>query len=442
MKILLLAGKEHVYITKILEKSKKTFVINKGALILSAAIEYVKEHALTYDKVLLTDSALFANPDKNERDLEALTELVEADVTIVTRDFLFAATKSPANIFVSPWFRTTAADFEEAIQCGGKNLSSKIPEIAAAHTEEPKKNREEYPKQPVGKKKISFSTSWNKKQEKESDLADISLAASKVIVFTGHRDSGITSTAVNVAITANRRGMRTILMDFDVDYRSFNLYFSELYELAEEDDAIAYSLIRLLAQPQSYQTMAVNVDGLWLTSLGYDFHDKRLLEQHFTESKIIALITSLKHNFDLIIIDFPLDGLTKFSAFINSVDAFALCMENSVYSAFTTLRNIVVGFNSRDTTPYFASKTRLVVTKYNDEAVYDNELITPERLSELIVSEEFCEDFAMELPVAGSVPYITWFGKQIESDISVIDMDNQMKQAYDGILLRLLGAAR
>lgn len=435
MKIFLLAGKEHVCIAKILQKARKTIVINKGAFTLCDAIEYLKEHPLTYDKVLLTDGALSASPDENERDLDALIELIDTDVTIVTRDFLFRAPKSPIYVFVSSWLRATEADFEEALQYAGKNLSRKNLEKEAAYTEEQKK-------QSVGKKKFSFSGSRNKKQEEETDLADISLASSKAIVFTGHRGSGITSTAVNVAIAANRRGMRTILVDLDVDYRSINLYFSELYELAEEDDVVASSLIRLLAQPQSYQTTAINVGGLWLTSLGYDFHDRRLLEQHFIESKIVGLITSLKHNFDLILIDFPLDGLTKYPAFLNSIDTFALCMENSIYSAFTTLRNIVMGFNDRESTPYFASKAKLVVTKYNDEAMYDDELITPERLSELIVSEEFCEDFSTDLPVAGSVPYITWFGKQIESDISVMDMDNQMKQAYDGILLRLLGAAR
>jgi len=435
MKIFLLAGKEHICIGRIIEKARKTIIINKGALTLRDAIEYLKEHALVYDRILITDGALSASPDENERDLESLIELIVADVTIVTRDFLFRATQSPVSVFVSPWFRATEADIEEALQGGGKAQSKEKPKKEPTHVEEPKK-------QPAGKKRFSFSGGGNKKQEEEANLTDISLAASKAIVFTGHRSSGITSTAVNVAITANRRGVRTILVDLDVDYRSINLYFSELYEQAEKDDAVASSLIRLLAQPQSYQTTAVNVDGLWLTSLGYDFHDKRLLEQHFIESKLIGLITSLKHNFDLIIIDFPLDGLTKFPAFLNSVDVFALCMENSIYSAFTTLRNIVVGFNDRESTPYFASKARLVVTKYNDEAMYDNEPITPERLSELIVSEEFCDDFSTELPVAGSVPYITWFGKQIESDIPVMDMDNQMKQAYDGILIRLLGAVR
>jgi hypothetical protein len=236
--------------------------------------------------------------------------------------------------------------------------------------------------------------------------------------------------------------MRTILVDLDVDYRSVNLYFGELYEQAEKDDAIASSLIRMLAQPQNYQTAAVFAEGLWLTSLGFSFHDRRLLEQHYVESKIIGLITSLKHSFDLIAIDFPLDSLAQYPALLNSIDAFGLCMENNIYSAFTTLRNIAIGFSSRESIHYFASKAKLVATKYNDESMHDDEIITPERLSELIVTEEFCEDFLIELPVAGSIPYITWFGRQIESDISVMDMDNRMKQAYDGILLRLMGAAR
>jgi len=74
--------------------------------------------------------------------------------------------------------------------------------------------------------------------------------------------------------------------------------------------------------------------------------------------------------------------------------------------------------------------------------MYNDEIITPGKLSELIVSVEFCEDFTVEMPVAGSIPYITWFGKQIESDIPVMDMAKQMQTAYDEVLLRLLGVAR
>jgi len=199
-------------------------------------------------------------------------------------------------------------------------------------------------------------------------------------------------------------------------------------------------LIRTLAQPQSYQTTAVNIENnLWLTTLGYDFNDSSLIEKHFTESKIIGLITALKHSFDLIVVDIPLDSLARFPALLNSIDVISLCMENTIYSAITTLRNISLGFTERERISYLASKSKLVVTKYNDESIYNDEIITPERLSELIISEGFSEDFEIELPVAGSVPYISWFGKQIESDIPIMEQDKRMEGAYEGILLRLIG---
>ena len=443
MKIFLIAGTEHICIAEFLKKERKTIIVNKGSLILGEAAEYLRENAHAYDKVLITDGALSANPDENKSDLEALLELISTEIVIVTRDFLFGTSNKQVSILITPWFRATEKDFTEALQPAAKISEAKVPigkkkEKEPVRTEEPKKKAE-------GKKKIPKIRGRNGKREKEEeekDIGGISIASSKAIVFTGRRGSGLTSTAVNIAIAANRRGLNTILVDMDVDYRSINLYFSDFIEQAEKDDAIAFSLIRLLAQPQSYQSAAVNTDGLWLASLGYDFHDKRLLEQHFVEAKIIGLVSSLKHNFDLIVMDFPLDSLAKFPALLNSVDVFGLCMENNIYSAFTTLRNIDIGFDDRESAPYFASKARLVVTKYNDESMYDDEIVTPEKLSELIVNEELSEDFAAELPVAGSIPYITWFGKQIEDEISVMDLDNQMKQAYDGILLRLLGAGR
>ncbi|MDR2711608.1 MAG: ParA family protein [Clostridiales bacterium] len=449
MKIFLIAGSEHICIAEILKKERKTIIVNKGSLILGETAEYLRENAHAYDKVLITDGALSANPDENKSDLEALLELISAEVVIVTRDFLFGTSNKQVRVFVTPWFRATEEDFTEALQPGIKTPAEKKQDRKIKPGKKPESGMtypEDAQHEPKRKKlpRIISRRQQEDEEEEEKDLGPgpISLASSKAIVFTGRRGSGITSTAVNIAIAANRRGLNTILVDLDVDYRSINLYFTDFIDQAEKDDAIAFSLVRLLAQPQSYQSAAVNVDGLWLASLGYDFHDKRLLEQHFVEAKIIGLVSSLKHNFDLIVMDFPLDGLAKFPGLLNSVDVFGLCMENNIYSAFTTLRNIDIGFDDRESAPYFASKARLVVTKYNDESMYDDEIVTPEKLSELIVNEELSEDFAAELPVVGSVPYITWFGKQIERDISVMDLDNQMKQAYDGILLRLLGAAR
>jgi septum formation inhibitor-activating ATPase MinD len=304
------------------------------------------------------------------------------------------------------------------------------------------KEKEEKPLEEATTKPRKWGFKKNKADEPDS-MSSISISSSKAIVFTGHRGGGSTCTAANVAITASRQGVKTIFVDFDIDYRSSNLYFGEFYTQADEDEYIESSLMRMLAQPQSYETTAVNVgNNLWVTALGYGFNDNRLMEQHFTETKTAGLITALKHNFDLVVIDLPLDKLAILPGLLNNFDMAALCMENTIYAALTTLRNISIALDERERIAYLASKSKLIVTKYNDESMYNDEVITPERFSGLIATEGFCEDFTVEMPVAGSVPYIKWFGKQIETDIPVMDMDSGMQKAYEEILLRLLGAAR
>ena len=514
MKILLIAGSEYAFITEYLLKDRKSVVVNTDVLILSGAAEYLREHPSPIDHIVVTDDGLSMSPDDNIHDIEALREIVYADITIVTRDFLFDADQNGVNLVQTRWYRSVESDFKSIFDsgAGGRAFArqsrdiggaSRLPKDKPAQKKAAQKNaalqsaaqqnavqqnavqqnaaqhktaqqktaqqktaqknaaqqntaqqnaaQQKTAQQKAAQRKVAERLEkrsvdkirkWGpkRKTEEECDRSPVSAVASKAILFTGHRGSGVTSTTVNVAITASLRGVNTMIVDLDTDYRSTNLYFGEFYKQAEKDDFIASSLIRTLSQPQSYQTAAVNIDAnLWLTTLGYGFSESKLIAQHFTESKIIGLVTALKHSFNLISIDLPLDVLARFPSLINSIDVFALCIENNIYSAITTLRNISMGFPEQERIAYLASKSKLVVTKYNDESIYADDIITPERLGELIVSEEMLEDFDTEIPVAGSVPYISWFGKQIEDDIPVMYMDSQMQQAYDDILLRLMG---
>ena len=453
MKILLIAGAEHKtvsdYITA--QPAVAIVIINKNQLTLADAFEYLKENTLRLDKILVTDGGVSGDPEIKRRALQELNTLSEAEILVITRDYLMEC--EGVTIKTTHWFRAIESDFDALFGEHRKGLYQQpevnfrspcrdltmekpvIPEMKAPDFTGDNKKHEG--------KRSPRKWGFSKSQEERASERVVSLASSKSIVFTGRRGAGITGTAVNTAWTANKQGINTIIVDLDVDYRSTNLYFGEFYRQAEEDDDLKASLVRLLARPQGFQTSAVRVDkDLWVTSLGYDFYDNKLLEQHFTESKIVSLITLLKHSFDLVVVDLPLDMLFRVPNVMNCMDVIALCMENTIYSAFTTLRSIINGFDQREQVSYLASKAKLVATKYNDEVTFDDEITTPDKLSRLIVSEGFSEDFTVEMPVAGHVPYVSWFGKQIESDVSVIETDSLMNQAYNGILLRLLGAAR
>ncbi|MFD1775287.1 hypothetical protein [Paenibacillus rhizophilus] len=46
----------------------------------------------------------------------------------------------------------------------------------------------------------------------------------RIVAVTGHRGCGITSTAVNVASEAGKRGLSALIVDMNIDYRSANMY--------------------------------------------------------------------------------------------------------------------------------------------------------------------------------------------------------------------------
>ena len=508
MRIFLIAGSEHPFIAVYLQAGQKAVVVNKKELTLHDVSEYLKDAPSPSDTIVITDGGLSSDPDANERGIEQLFAMVDADIFVITRDFALDPLPEAIRTVHTRWLRADAGDFDPVFD--GKTRAKPAvrkkrgvlgltltgteeerereracerarerarereweredkqeheredkrerewgqeqePEQERKREREQEQNREHGQRQDqkraagAVKKARKWGAPWRKSADADAEeFSSASLASSKVIVFTGRRGAGSTSAAVNVALSASGRGVKTMLADMDTVYRSANLYFGEFYKQAEEDEHIESSLTRTLAQPQSYQTSAITPrKNLWLTALGYGFDDRRLLEQHFTESKIIGFVTALKHSFDLTALDLPLYDLARFPNLLNCVDVVALCVENTLYGAFSTMRDISISFSERERIAYLASKSKLIATKYNDESTFNDEIITPDRLSEMIANEGFCESFTTEMPVAGSVPYIKWFGRQIENDIPVMDLDARLRKAYDDILLRLLGGAR
>ena len=274
----------------------------------------------------------------------------------------------------------------------------------------------------------------------EKEYNQISKGLSRVLAVTGHRGSGITSTTVNLAYTAQRRGLSVILVDMDIDYRSTNLYFNNFYESAQRDEEIASSLIRSLAKPQHFKTTAFNVkDDFWLTTLSYSFEDKRLIESFYSCQRFINMISILRQQFNLVLIDMPMDIMSKFSEALLQIDAFGLCIPNNVYSALCTIR----GANkelSPENLAYLNAKSKIVVTKYNDKARIQGEPLGPARLSRLV--SEVSDSFDLEMSVAGHVPYGLNFDSQIEQDIPLVISSEEYQKVYGDILLRLMEGAK
>ncbi|MCL6605683.1 MAG: hypothetical protein K6T94_22705 [Paenibacillus sp.] len=458
MRLLLIAGGYGTVARQYIDSI--TEVINDTELTLDEVVRYAADTAPEPDGILITDEALSMQNEKDRRDLEALMSTLAAlrptpvPVILITLDswkvqgWENLQVKYPhIGIIVSVYIRVTPELFLEALHRirAAPGRKSQVHKCAAEGGlltgRETGSSREGEPA------RKSFLDRFRPKPKERSvpeptdaltrELDRISRGISRVVAVTGHRGSGVTSTAVNLASEAGRRGLSALIVDLDIDYRSTNMYFGGFHERTKRDEDINASLIRTLARPQDYAATAFPIrETVWLTGLGYEFDDPRLISQFVTEARLIGLLSLLRNRFNLIVLDLPLDLLRQYQEIMIHIDSFGLCVPNDLYSVLSTLRNVENSL-PKEQAVYLNAKSKLVVTKYNDRSRFQGESFTPEAVSRVLTSG-LMEDFTYEMKVAGYVPYSNDFDMQIESDVPLVHSSSNFERAYGNILLRLL----
>jgi Flp pilus assembly CpaE family ATPase len=445
MKVLWVAGETNIFVPPNIHKNKAE-IINNGNLNIFEVNEYIDDEACHEINVIIVADD-YLNYNLNDKTITEIKKLLARGYKTIlfTRDFRMEKILK-ANACILDGIKVII--FDEV----------RIPFILVDNTIEQLLNTKNSDKlvntqkSDIGgeEKKKSFIDRFKSKPKNietveatdklTSEFKNIGKGISRVIAITGHRGSGLTSTVVNLAYEANKRGLSTIIVDLDLEYRSINMYFDKFSKNAQKDDDINASLIRTLARPQDYMSTAYNIkENLWLTTLGYNFNDKKLLNQFLTSNQLIALLSVLRHKFNVVLLDAPLDMLRDFSEILIHIDFFGLCVPNNLYSIVSTIRNIEVCLKN-DTISYLNAKSKIIVTKYNDLSRYQKEIFTSNIVSDILTSG-LNEFFTYELKVAGFVPYSSDFDSQIESDIPITNTNTQYEQNYGKILLRLMEGA-
>ncbi|TYQ16055.1 UNVERIFIED_CONTAM: septum formation inhibitor-activating ATPase MinD [Acetivibrio alkalicellulosi] len=442
MRILLIAGRMHDIVK--CYKSNEINIINDEFLFINNTIEYLDKIELLPQALLVNDEAfLEGNVNDFANLLGCLNEKGIKDIPIifVTRNYYKVFELNDLKekyrniqIVVSHHLRIPVFLYKQIYRQlnEGTKLEAKKEKITT-------------------KKKTSFLDRFKSKPKPQKELEatdqltkqlnNISRSLSKIVAVTGHRGSGVTSSVVNVASEAAKRGLSTIIVDLDIDYRSSNMYFSKFNEYTKKDEDINASLIKTLARPQDYITTAFNIsENLWLTSLGYDFWDKKLINQFYNSIKLIGLLSVLRNKFNLIILDIPLDLFNNFKETLVHIDVFSLCVSNNLYSILSTLRNIEMVFD-KENARYVNAKTKVLVTKYNDKSRFQGEIFTQDKVCE-IISSGLSEYFVYEVTSGGSIPYSEDFDLQIERDVPLVYTGTDFEKAFGNILLRLMEGAK
>ena len=447
MKLLLVSGIMQQIVVGYLTKNAD--IINSAPLEVKDLLTFLEDVNPTLDGLLFTDEAFSRQEEQDKQDFIAVLNWLNkghrqgVKIIVISRDFAkegqFAELSqkyTSLRIFICDYVRVPRSFFEQTLEVLRKeNGQSTADSENGERTEEPEKKLRSWL---INR----FSKPQNKTEIKITDgltreLENISRGISRVIAITGHRGCGLTSTVANIAYEASKRGLNSLMIDLDVEYRSINMYYGSFGEQAKRDEVIEASLIRTLARPQDYLKTAFNIkENLWMTALGYGFNDRKLLGQFYNCRKLVGLVSVLRNKFNLIILDMPMDLLPTFKEAIIHVDVFGLCVPNNLYAVLSTLRNIEVMLD-KESASYLNAKSRLIVTKYNDRSRFKENIFIPEKVNELLTSG-LNESFTYEMKLAGHVPFSSKFDAQIETDIPLVNTSVEHEQAYGNILLRLM----
>lgn len=455
MRILLIAGAAHPIVSQY--ATKEVEFPSSYPLVLKNIHNELTEESPRPEGVLITDEGLTNDDLQDERDLLFLLEWLQ-DRPPVTQVILVTRSPRKVNalrqilsdyvnfeIVTCDWVRVPENVYLTAYQdLSGKN--NKSPQLNPLLTE----NKEIPIKVTESERKKSFFDRFRSKPQAEPaleatdrltrELAGISRGISRIIAITGHRGSGVTSTVVNLASEASKRGLSSIIIDMDAEYRSMNMYFSSFHERTKRSEDINASLIRTLARPQDYMTTAFNIkENMWLTGLGYGFNDRKLMEQFYNNNKLVGMLSLLKSKFNLVILDLPLDLFRTFKESLIHIDIFGLCVPNNLHAILSTIRNVETVLD-KENAHYLNAKSKIVVTKYNDRSRFQDHLFTPEKVGEIMVSG-LSETFIYEMSTAGYIPYSPHFDSQIENDIPLVNSGMEYEKAFGQMLVRMMEGA-
>ncbi len=434
MKTLLIAGNLH----NILQKNI-TDIVNHNSLCLSEAVIYIEQNHIEFDVIVITDDGMKCDSYLVSGYINDLSMYLRGkghnkNIVIVTKNRLYEKHQMEnCKIVFMPYVRIPIVKYNEELTRMEKNISpiktSNVINIPQKEQKQSLLNKFMQKKEP----EISFTAT----DEMTKGFDNISRGISRVVGITGHRGSGITSTAVNLAEMASKKGLSTILIDLDIDNRSINMYFGGFAEASQKNEEINASLIRNLAKPQDYKSTSYNAkDNLSIVTLSYDFSDLRLLESFLTTQKIISMISIFRQKFNLCVLDLPIEMLGKYSELLIHIDSFGICVSNNMYSVITTLRS-VNNYLDKSNRDFLNSKSKIIVSKYNDKSIFSNEIFSPQKVCEML-SSDLSDTFKMEFPSAGHIPFNDEFDTQIETDMPIVSTNAEMEKAYGNILLRIL----
>lgn len=446
MKLYLIAGANSDAIKQVLEKNN--IVVVRFETSISEALEFLTRNSLEYDSILLTDQGAINDYQNFRGILEGFKRVINCrtEFKFLTKDpMLETAFKQ---VFGSDnRFEVCLTDqvkipvsmlLEFCIPKNSSRESSGSERTQIEDTVLLKKPRSIFDKLKPGlRKELEPEKSKSVRLNKEDNVKLFlnSKELRKVVVVSGHRGSGVTGTVANLASVASAQGLSVMVVDMDIVYRGINLYFTKFGDEAEINSELGYSLIRCLMKPESYDANSCIINNnLSVISLSYSVSSRDRILEAMDYKRVLSLVSLIRQKYNLVLIDLPMEIFKSFPDIITQIDSIGICVNNCLYSVINTVKAVEENI-SKDAL-LFKTKSRIIVSKYNENSRYHGKKFTPEFTCEIL--NDISGMSKGEYQYGGEIPYSKDYDIQSSSTDRISNTNSDYKNYYLNILKNLV----
>jgi len=413
MKLYLIAGTNSDTLKQALEKNNIDVIRCETSL--SKALDFLSQNYLEYDTVLLTDQGVIDDYQNFEDLLAKFKQLINrrSNFKFITKDIQLEQFFNRVfendlrfSVYFTDQIKIPVSMLVEL--CLSNNMDNETDDFATLSVDDTvilKKSKSLFDKFKSGLRKEEDTQNnkqlTSKKQDLESTISVLK-NLKRIVAITGHRGVGVTGTVANIASVASDSGLSVMVIDLDTAYRGINLFFSKFGDEVEVNSELSYSLIRCLMNPESYDVNSCKINkNLSVITLGYSVSSKERIVEALQYKRVVSLISLLKHEYDLVLMDIPMEVFKTLPDLITQIDTIGLCINNSLYSVINTVRSLEESI-SKDSL-LFAAKSRVIISKYNESSRYKGKKFTPEFTCEIL--NHLSGISKGEYKCAGIIPY-------------------------------------
>lgn len=256
---------------------------------------------------------------------------------------------------------------------------------------------------------------------------------SRAIVFTGQEGSGITATASHMAYHASLFGIKTYIINLNFSHNVFENYFHHLGNAkGSKQDCDAF--VNCFLIPEQFEELSQKVNGNLFVSTFNDANclNSDKLQKISNKNYLENAINIFKKKAQLIIVDAPFDGQSTINAITPSVDVFALCVANNLYS----LNSLTKMIKTLKPDSEFFEKSKLVLSKFHMKNTYGGKAFNGELACDIL--GQMNKELDVKFKSGGEISAIEDFIQDVENLNNPAIKNNELKKRYLETLHELL----